>query len=446
MKAVFKIAIAASVAAGVVAQPHNHQHRHQHARRHQHDARDVQVEYAFETETEYVNVNNGAVIDASDAEKGLEEGYYQVVGESTPTSSIPSSSSVPVSTPSPTPTPSSSSSPIYSTPTPTPSSADGGEFLEVNAKIASPTTTTSSKKAAATTSSSSGTGVDSDFPDGELDCSTFPSDYGAVCLDNTGLDCWLGYQDVSGSGYTLGSSVSIATFSSPTTGDPQPGYFVGYACPAGYDAAQWPAAQGATGQSIGGIYCDTDNKLYLTRSETTKKLCQKGADNVEVVNNLDEEVCICKTWYPGNEGMYLPNCVQPGETLNLYNPLQSESYEWQGSTTSAQYYVNLKGLDASTACTWTSPSPYAKSAGNWAGINLGMSVDTSGTTYLSVFHNTPTSDASLDFNIDVSGDGCIGCPCGYDADSNETTGSTNGCTVSKPQTWQSCSEGLQMLM
>lgn len=429
MKTALTFAVAASLAAGAVAQPHNHQHRHQHARKHEHAAllneRDQVINYKYVEETSYVDVN-GNVISAEAAEAGLADGEYSIVGETTPTSTALATTLTPTTTA----VPSTSAAP-------TTSSASGGEFLELKlGSIGSSTAEASSASATATASASSSssssgaTGVDADFPDGTIDCATFPSAYGAVAVDQTGVSPWVGYMDVGTSNYVLGQTDDITVdISEPTSGDPQPGYFVGYHCPAGYDQAQWPAAQGSSGQSIGGLYCGSDNKLHLTRTDSTK-LCQKGAGNVQIVSKLSKSVFICKTWYPGNEGMYLPTEVSAGATVSLFNPLQSESYEWEGSTTSAQYYMNLQGLTAAQACVWDSPSPYTKKAGNWAGVNLGTSENSDGETFLSIFHNTPTSDAALDYNIVISGSDVSGLPCKYTYSDNEFTGDGNGCTVS----------------
>lgn len=449
MKAALQIALAASLAAGVTAQPHNHQHLHQHARKHEHgapllsnrdalDKRYVAVEYAFETETDYVDVVDGSRISAEAAKQGLADGIYKIVGETTPTSTTP------IATPAPT-TSSSSSSSSSSSPSVAPttaattSSAKGGEFLELKIAGLSTSSTSTSAAPAATTyassssssSSSGSTGVDSDFPDGELDCSTFPSDYGAVFLNNAGLTTgWAGYMDVGVDNFEIGQIADISIDISEPSGEVKSGYFLTYACPPGYDSAQWPGAQGSKGQSVGGLWCGSDNKLHLTRASETKKLCQSGAGNVKVTNKLSEDVYICKTIYPGNEGMYLPTLVEAGATVDLYNPYQSNSFVWQGLSTSAQYYINKKGLDVNTSCTWTPDAPYSTSAGNWAPMNLGTSVNSDGQTFLSIFHNTPTSSASLDFDISISGDGVSGTPCDYDSSTDETTGGSNGCTVS----------------
>lgn len=433
MKAILNIALAASLAAGAAAQPHNHQHLHQQARRqHQHGSpiakRELVVEYAQDTAMAYVMVGTGETISNADAEEGLKEGIYKIVGESTPTVTSATTSSTSV----------------YSTSSATTSSADGAEFLEI--KIGATTSSsstyaaTSTSSAAASThtsssssSSSSTTGVDADFPDGEIDCSDFPSDYGAVCISNSGLDCWAGLEDVGVEAFVLGQTSDIADFSEPTSGGASSGMFAAYACPTGYDMAQWPDAQGATGQSIGGLWCGSDNKLYKTRGDGYSKLCQKGAGNVHVKNKLSDEVYFCKTLYPSTEAMVLPTCASPGETTELYNPFQNASFTWQGSSTSAQIYVNLKGIGLDNSCVWDSPAPYADNAGNWAGIILGTSVDDSGITYLSLFHNTPTSSTPLDYNIEIAVDGSVDCK--YEYSSNEITGDSdgnNGCTVSLP--------------
>lgn len=441
MKAALQVAFAASLAASVTAQPHNHLHRHQHARKHDHaaplGARELITDYQFVTDTVYVDVD-GSSIDKENAVEGLDDGTYKIVGETTPESTTPT----PTSTPTPTPTPSTSSTSVASTTAAT-TSATGGEFIEV--KIGSSETSSSSTAAAttaastATSSSSGSTGVDSDFPDGTIACSDFASValYGAVELENTAVAPYLGYMHVGVDAYTLGQTADITvSISEPISGTPAAGTFVGYACPAGYDAAQWPAAQGSSGQSVGGLWCGSDNKLHLTRSETTSKLCQAGAGNVHIVSKLSKPIYICKTWYPGNEGMYLPTLVSAGETVDLYNPLQSESYTWQGLTTSAQYYLNMQDVPVGQACTWTPESPYTEVAGNWAGMNLGTSVNEDGETFLSIFHNTPTSDAALDYNIQVAGtasgdEGEVnGCPCKYEYGANSVTGGGNGCTVS----------------
>lgn len=437
MKGALNIAIAASLAAGVTAQPHAHHHRHQHAKKHDQvphvvqlkqrgpspvlNERDVVVVYETPLETAYVL--GGESITPEEAEDCLRDKLCEIVGESEPTFVTP--------TPTPTPTPSQSSTSAAKS-----TSAAAGEFFEAKVnKVATPSSSSAepassspAPKATSSSSSSGASGIDADFPDGEIDCSTLPTEYGAVAVTQVENSGWAGLLEPPAGTFTVGSTKAITTYDAPT-GDLKAGMFGTYQCPEGYDMAQWPeGAQGATGQSIGGLWCGLDNKLYLTRPDSTKKLCQKGAGNVKVVNKLSDKVSLCKTSYPGKEDMILSNVVEGGATYNLYNPYQNQSYVWGGASTSAQYYVNLKGLDKDVACQWESPFPHKLDAGNWAGVNLGTSVNDDGTTFLSIFHNTPTSSKALDFNIELSGD--VSQKCTYSYSSNSFSPSNgNGCTV-----------------
>ncbi|ROV87771.1 hypothetical protein VSDG_09704 [Cytospora chrysosperma] len=443
MKAIINLAIAASLAAGASAQPHAHKHAHQQAKKHDAGSpvlhleraspvlkeRDVSIVWETPMVTSYVL--GGEAISPEEAQECLKDGSCQVVGESEPTFVAPTPSTTA------TPTIPSSTSSVAS-----PTSSTGvkaAQFFEFglgetsSSAVASSSATSSAAPVATSSSSSSSgaTGIDADFPDGELDCDAgVPTAYGAVELNHLGTDGWAGILDVGTTAFKIGSTNSIASFSVATSGGVSAGMFGLYACPTGYDGAQWPEdAQGATGQSIGGLWCGTDNKLYLTRSDKTKKLCQAGAGGIQIINKLSDKVSFCKTLYPGTESMVIPTVVEGGATSELYNPFQNLSYTWQGSSTSAQYYVNLKGLGEDVACVWDSPDPYSESAGNWAGVNLGTSVDDNGVTYLSIFHNTPTSDAALDYNIKLSGDISSECTYSY-SDNSFSPSSGNGCTVS----------------
>lgn len=463
MKAIINFAIAASLAAGASAQPHAHKHAHEHAKKHDGGSpvlnleraspvlneRDVSIVWETPMVTSYML--GGEAISQEKAQECLDSGSCKVVGESEPTFVAPTPSTTSTSSVA------SSTTSISSVASPTSSSAvKAAEFFEfglgatsssavvsVSATSAAETTSvaaaTSAAAAASSSSSSSSwssssgsTGIDADFPDGELACDAgVPTAYGAVKVNHLGTDGWAGILDVGTSAFEVGSTSAIASFSVANSGGVSSGMFGLYACPEGYDGAQWPEdAQGATGQSIGGLWCGTDNKLYLTRPDSTKKLCQAGAGGVKIVNKLSDKVSFCKTLYPGTESMVIPTVVESEGSAELYNPFQNMSYTWEGSSTSAQYYVNLKGLSEDIACVWDSPDPYADSAGNWAGINLGTSVDDNGVTYLSIFHNTPTSTAPLDFNIKLSGDISSECEYSY-SDNSFSPSNGNGCTVSR---------------
>ena len=81
-------------------------------------------------------------------------------------------------------------------------------------------------------------------------------------------------------------------------------------------------------------------------------------------------------------------------------PDASRYYQWQGAPTSAQYYVNPKGVPAEEGCQWGSP---ANPWGNFAPLNLGVGYS-AGSAWLSIFQNLPTTNAKLDFTIEIVGD------------------------------------------
>jgi SUN family beta-glucosidase len=148
--------------------------------------------------------------------------------------------------------------------------------------------------------SGSGTGVNADFPDGQLDCSTFPSEYGAVSVDWLNLGGWASVQkpnEQTAAGYNDILSVTKAQCSGSSCC--VEGAFCSYACPDGTLKVQWPAEQGATGQSVGGLYCN-NGKLHLT-NPAYKTLCATGSSNINVYvqNKLSQNVAICRTNYPG---------------------------------------------------------------------------------------------------------------------------------------------------
>ena len=154
--------------------------------------------------------------------------------------------------------------------------------------------------------------------------------------------------------------------------------------------------------------------------------CEPGAGGVTIKNDLTEIVSTCRTDYPGTESMVIPAIAQPGEEVTVTNPIQDNYYVWDGKSTSAQYYVNKKGLGPKDACVWNSPSD-PTGAGNWSPIILGVGKASDGITYLSIFQNAPTSTAQLDFNIEITGD--VNSKCSYI--NGQWTGGSSGCTVSQ---------------
>ncbi|EME88289.1 uncharacterized protein MYCFIDRAFT_55294 [Pseudocercospora fijiensis CIRAD86] len=392
------------------AQPHRHGHAHLHKERRDPVPNPAADYVTVPGPTQIVYVLNGRPISEAEVQQGIkngslvfaQDGELSAAGYSSPAQSSPAPSTYAAPTTSTTPPPAPTT---YSTPTPSPAaSSSGGGW------------------------GSDASGVDSEFPDGQLSCDTFPSKYGAVAVDWLGLGGWTGVQcpgSSSGSGYS-----DIRTVTSG--GTCEEGSYCSYACPPGYQKSQWPTIQGATGQSVGGIQCK-NGKLHLTNPGMSKSLCMKGSDKVQVLvqNKLNKNVAVCRTDYPGTESETVPVNVEPGCTSNLTCPDASNYYNWQGKSTSAQYYVNPAGVPVEKACQWGSASnPW----GNYAPLNLGVGYS-NGAAWLSVFQNAPTTNAKLEFCVEIQGDNVSG-KCKYSngqycggADGNSCS-STTGCTVS----------------
>ncbi|KAL8304149.1 hypothetical protein RB601_007385 [Gaeumannomyces tritici] len=421
MKGITQFALAASLVAGTQAS-HQH-HRHHHAKRviENLEKRTPEVVTTYvEGPVVAVYELDGKVVEEGKAKAGLADGLYSVIGETTPTF-----------TPPPPPPPKTTSA----KPT-TSSTSQAAQFFEQKAspspepKTSAPAPVSSSPSVGSGSGSGSGsgaTGLDADFPSGKLDCSSLPTQYGAQSVPWLGLDGWLSFQQPDDKKWIPG--VMINTIHQPISGGCPKGAFCAYACPNGYQKTQWPtSSQGSTGQSIGGLWCNENGKLELTRPEFPQ-LCQKGAGGVFVQNKLDDVANVCQTNYPGDEKMSIATETKPGGKYELMNPDAKTSYWWKNSPTSAQYYLNNEGVDVENSCTWKS-SKYPDSAGNWSPANLGVGKDIHGITYISIFWNQPTSSAKLNYNVEITGD--VTAPCALK--DGKFTGGGNGCTtaISKP--------------
>lgn len=266
-----------------------------------------------------------------------------------------------------------------------------------------------------------------DFPSGSIPCSTFPEEYGAVPIDWLQLEGWTGIQQVPG--FEFGHSQSIGEIITTTAGNGGcvPNSFCSYACPPGYEKSQWPSAQGSTGQSIGGLWCNTAGMLELSRP-AVPQLCAAGVGNIFVENRLNQNVAICRTDYPGSESQTVPLDTQPDQRYPMTCPDALKTYRHFGRSTTAQYYVNPAGTPVSTACQWGDGG----NTGNWAPVNLGVGRSSTGMTYISIFPNAPTNtDGKLDFKITIAGDGISG-DCSYESGKFWMNGVETpvGCTVS----------------
>ncbi|KAM0563828.1 hypothetical protein ACHAPJ_000034 [Fusarium lateritium] len=428
MKNLITYTLAATLAAGATA----HQHQHMHARRHhgskvEKRAPAVVTEYVVGA-TETVYELSGKKIDLNAAKAGLSDGGLVVVGESNPTYDTPVETAAPQPKKASQPTKevgaqfyesdsteaSAAPEPVYSAP--------AAKSQASKPKTSSPKKSGSSSGSSSSSGSygtSQGTGLDKEFPSGKIDCSNFPDEYGAVGLDWLGLGGWSGIQYVPD--FTLSAASIVKIVTGIHDDECTSGAMCSYACPAGYQKTQWPKAQGSDNESIGGLYCNSEGKLELTRKGYST-LCEPGVGGVSIQNDLDEEVVTCRTDYPGTENMVIPAVASAKGTVNVCNPEQDKYYIWKESGTSAQYYVNKKGYGVETACSWNSDG---KDSGNWAPIVLGVGKAADGITYISIFQNLPTSTAKLNFNIEIKGD--VNSKCSYI--NGKWTGGPSGCTT-----------------
>ena len=202
------------------------------------------------------------------------------------------------------------------------------------------------------------------------------------------------------------------------------GAYCSYACPPGWQKAQWPSTQGATGQSVGGLLCQ-GGMLQLTNAGLSSSLCMQGVGGVNAENNAGQVVSICRTDYPGTESETIPTELQPGQTQPLTVPDAGSYYQWEGKSTSAQYYLNPPGVAAAQGCQWGSPG---NDWGNYAPINFGVGAK-DGTTWISIMANTPTTTATYPGTVEIQGD--ISGSCSYSNGQYYSDGSANsaGCTV-----------------
>lgn len=305
-----RTAIFAAAIGLAAAQPHRHAHQHLHQQRNPTPDTDI-VTVPGPTVIAYEL--NGAVISQEEVLEGIKNGSLiwangaPQVQTSSSTSLAAYTSSASSSSSSVSVAPTTSSSSYVATSSTSLSSYSAPSSSSVAASSSSASASASSGTSSSSSSSSSGSvsggsGVNSAFPDGELDCSTFPSDYGAMYVSYMGLGGWIGIQD-PGSDSGGFSNIETVTSSSCPGGSSccSEGMYCSYACPAGYQKSQWPTTQGSTGQSVGGLLCQ-NGKLHLTNSDLSSNICIPGATqvNIQVENQLSQSVAVCRTDYPGS--------------------------------------------------------------------------------------------------------------------------------------------------
>ncbi|KAI9694699.1 MAG: hypothetical protein M1822_000315 [Bathelium mastoideum] len=425
----FTKATALFATAGLVAgQPHAHQHQHRHLARSnvQYDVVHVMV---YEL--------NGQPISKEDVDEGIKNGTL-VLASDGQVSSVAAAPAAPATHAPAAPAPAASSQskaqvaaapatnyqPKPASPAPAPSSNGNGNSNSNSNSNSGDNNVGGSENG---WSNAAGSGIDQEFPDGQISCSEFPSQYGAKAVPWMNVGGWSGIQTPGNSfpGLNKGAITDISTqVSSACSGGDccTGGSFCSYACPASYLKSQWPTGnQGETGQSVGGLYCNpSDNKLYLTNPGLSKKLCIAGASqvNVNVASSLENDVPICRTDYPGIENMNIPTIAVGGSGSNTSTPLAcvsgSSYYHWQGASdnanyaTSGQYYVSPSKYSVSEACTWGSQS---EPTGNYAPIILGVGVDANNKGWFAIQDNSQKpAGAQLDFGIRIaSNDGVNFC-------------------------------------
>lgn len=253
--------------------------------------------------------------------------------------------------------------------------------------------------------------INTNFEDGTIDCSSFPSGVaGVISLDYLGFGGWSGIYNPQGS-----NSNSCTE-----------GSYCSYSCQPGMSKTQWPLDQPANGVSVGGLLCK-NGKLYRT-NPAQKDLCEWGVNAAVVVSELSDSVAICRTDYPGTENMVIPTIVRPGSTAALTTVDQSTYYQWQGKGTSAQYYVNNAGVSQENGCVW---GENGSGVGNWAPLNFGAGY-VNGNTYLSLIPN-PNNNSPANFNVKIVAEegAIVNGECKYE--NGVYTGGQNGCTVTVTQ-------------
>jgi hypothetical protein len=141
-----------------------------------------------------------------------------------------------------------------------------------------------------------------EFPSGTIPCSIFPIGYGAMPIKHEGLGGWSGIQDPgSRSDVGFDDIRTVVSGSCDNGSCCTPGTFCSYACPNPYLKLSFPKKQGATGQSVGGLYCNEKGMLEMADGSLGKTLCGPDSPHmkVKVQNKLQKSVSICRTDYPG---------------------------------------------------------------------------------------------------------------------------------------------------
>ncbi|KAI5816164.1 hypothetical protein BZA77DRAFT_247271 [Pyronema omphalodes] len=222
-----------------------------------------------------------------------------------------------------------------------------------------------------------------------------------------------------------------------------------YACPPGKVMNQWnPTAVAYVhpDKEQGGLFCGEDGVAHVPFPD--RPLCVEAPAKLPTHNQLDEHVMICQTVLPGDEGMRIPNRVEPNQVLGLAVP---DSSYWAGTT--ASMYINPPGVDVNDACVWGNNT---FRGGNWAPYTLGLSLRDDGEVFANLGWNPIWLEPATYFRDEVpsfgarivcEGVGCHDTPCEINPANpvNQVVAGANGmvgvggasaCIVTAPSTAQ----------
>ena len=165
---------------------------------------------------------------------------------------------------------------------------------------------------------------------------------------------------------------------------------------------------------------------------------QQFAEQITLVCQFTYQICALLIWnFVGTESETVPLNTQPDSHNPLTCPDSTTYFKHNNDPTSAQYYINNKGVAVEEACTW---GVDGTGMGNWAPSYLGVGQDMSGKTWLSISstaQNNPSNYKPLDYTVEIKGDNLSGtCRLSqgqYCSGSNYDDCNDQGCTVSCAQ-------------
>lgn len=246
------------------------------------------------------------------------------------------------------------------------------------------------------------------FEDGKYSCDQVPTGQGVVAVN------WISSLQ--------GGWSSIMALDGSTSNTCKDGFYCSYACQAGMSKTQWPQNQPSNGMSVGGLQCK-NGKLYKSNPDQ-QYLCAWGSQTASFKSEINQNISICRTDYPGSENMNIPTLLGSHSSAPCSVIDASSYFKWLGNPTSTQYYVNNAGVSVADGCIWGSAS---SGVGNWAPLVIGSGVR-DGKTYLSLIPN-PNNKTPPNFNVKIvagPNSNVVG-DCKYE--NGAYSGGPNGCTV-----------------